>query len=1090
MASSDEEGEIVPDIVTNYHVVDSRGALISFSTLPLHWTDHDDVVDTGDVEVAFLLGAADGGLQSVYKEVIGWKLELSGSELLVYLLSKGKTWIQLQKPRKSYEYVVTSVLIVARCIHFVKRNVLASRDEIWKHLMKTVSSCDLVESLEKRFSAHLPLIRSAVAVDKDLAKSKYLKAVLLETENPGRKGAKIEYPGRKEARHEENQTINKSKFIVPDEDGENEDDVELKENQISKKSKLTAPDEHDENDNYVELKENQTSNKSKFIVSEEDGKIDDDVEDEPEEFDAVCEFCDNGGDVLPCEGQCMRSFHPTLDAGVDTCCESLGFENAAQYEAIANFFCDNCKYQRHQCFACGVLGSSDKSSAEVFPCVSATCGHFYHPGCVAKLLYPSDGTLASQLISQIAAGKSFTCPIHKCHHCQEGENKDDHALQFAVCRRCPRAYHRKCLPREIAFEGSADGTIAQRAWDGLLPKHILMYCMKHAIIPCMGTPKRDHLLFPSIVRKRNQEGRITVIRSKRRSSAYGNFRIFDTERKPKVVDRWVNTVTHGDAALEKGKSLTMHKMTSSFEDKKSIPRNLKQPSKTIRIKSPSKDMHREPRLTFKPVKKMEVDTPPKVDAEMKTRILKLMKDTASSFDFEGFVNKKKRRCSNEIYSSQHGLDKSITVGKVEAHVKAVKAALKKLEDGGSVEDAKAVCGPNVLNQLIRWKKKLGVFLAPFLIGDRYSSFGRHFTKVDKLKEIVNRLHCYVEDGDTIVDFCCGSNDFSMLMKEKLDSMGKRCQFKNYDVITPKNTFNFEKRDWFSVPVEALPDGSRLVMGLNPPFGVQAYLANKFINHALKFKPKLLILIVPEETKRLDCKKPPYDLIWEERDMFSGKSFYLPGVLDTRDQPLEDWNRKPPPLSLWSRPDWTTKHIEVAEKHGHIEKKPISSHLEDERVVSNYLMEETHDCFNDFSDIMTSYPDITTMLDDVPEDEPNTTQPDCENTNLTSQTLDDLFDMDISSPVISSNNSTSKLRPSLPCIQHGPHPGFGPPHNVYASYPYGPSVGFGYPQPGHYANYDYPGSTSNYSQPNHRQPDFTSQEYIWPPGTTPPNHRYN
>lgn len=141
MASSDEEGEIVPDIVTNYHVVDSRNTLISFSSLPLHWTDcghRDDVVVKGDLEVAFLLGAADGGLQSVYKEVIGWKLDVSGTDVQVYLLSKGKTWIQLQKPRKSYEYVVTSVLIVARCICFVKRNVLTSRDEIWKHLMKTV----------------------------------------------------------------------------------------------------------------------------------------------------------------------------------------------------------------------------------------------------------------------------------------------------------------------------------------------------------------------------------------------------------------------------------------------------------------------------------------------------------------------------------------------------------------------------------------------------------------------------------------------------------------------------------------------------------------------------------------------------------------------------------------------------------------------------------------------------------------------------------------------------------------------------------------------------------------------------------------
>lgn len=39
------------------------------------------------------------------------------------------------------------------------------------------------------------------------------------------------------------------------------------------------------------------------------------------------------------------------------------------------------------------------------------------------------------------------------------------------------------------------------------------------------------------------------------------------------------------------------------------------------------------------------------------------------------------------------------------------------------------------------------------------------------------------------------------------------------------------------------------MGLNPPFGVKAALANMFIDKALQFKPKLLILIVPPETER-------------------------------------------------------------------------------------------------------------------------------------------------------------------------------------------------------------------------------------------------
>jgi len=41
-----------------------------------------------------------------------------------------------------------------------------------------------------------------------------------------------------------------------------------------------------------------------------------------------------------------------------------------------------------------------------------------------------------------------------------------------------------------------------------------------------------------------------------------------------------------------------------------------------------------------------------------------------------------------------------------------------------------------------------------------------------------------------------------------------------------------------------------IIGLNPPFGVKGFLANKFINKALTLNPKLLILIVPKVTKRL------------------------------------------------------------------------------------------------------------------------------------------------------------------------------------------------------------------------------------------------
>ncbi|KAL6580177.1 Protein ENHANCED DOWNY MILDEW 2 [Orobanche minor] len=49
--------------------------------------------------------------------------------------------------------------------------------------------------------------------------------------------------------------------------------------------------------------------------------------------------------------------------------------------------------------------------------------------------------------------------------------------------------------------------------------------------------------------------------------------------------------------------------------------------------------------------------------------------------------------------------------------------------------------------MIKWKKKLAVYLAPFIHGVRYTSFGRHFTNLEKLRQVVNRLRWYAQDGD-------------------------------------------------------------------------------------------------------------------------------------------------------------------------------------------------------------------------------------------------------------------------------------------------------------------------------------------------------
>lgn len=46
----------------------------------------------------------------------------------------------------------------------------------------------------------------------------------------------------------------------------------------------------------------------------------------------------------------------------------------------------------------------------------------------------------------------------------------------------------------------------------------------------------------------------------------------------------------------------------------------------------------------------------------------------------------------------------------------------------------------------------------------------------------------------IVDFCCGSNDFSCLMKKKMDSVGKKCLFRNYDLFPAKVDFDFSSHN--------------------------------------------------------------------------------------------------------------------------------------------------------------------------------------------------------------------------------------------------------------------------------------------------------
>ncbi|GAB2284736.1 hypothetical protein Dimus_019190 [Dionaea muscipula] len=941
MDSSDSEAEGFADLVSSYYFEDGDQEPVSFSVLPTDWNG-DGNMDGGEKQI-FLRGTTDDGLQKVYKPVTAWRFDLSGMEPDISVFSRDNRWLKLEKPRKNYRDIIRTTLISLHCLHILKKNPDLPEKSLWEQLSKIFRWYDAKPS-QNDLIDHMVLIEEAVKRDELLRNSKFL--VTLLKEKP-----------QKKVVHEDALNNRSSGFIVDEE----------------------------------------------FIV-DEDGVDNDDSEagsdDEEEDF-AVCEICDNGGDVLCCDGSCLRSFHPSETEGArESNCATLRLSKR-QVDATPIFLCPNCKYKQHQCFSCGQLGCSDINSvAEVFRCINATCGRFYHPKCVGKLLHRDDAAAAVELERKIAAGEKFTCPVHKCNVCGKGEDPDDPELRFAVCRRCPKSYHKKCLPRRIAFEDNDEEGFKQRAWMGLLPNHrILIYCLKHEIDEELRTPIRNHIKFPDVgnnkikhsvissrdvLKDRQSLGQAVTGRTSFKSEAgiekpsitkreehpakeMGRkslrpiskvFKGADASKKQSTVNRSLALKQEKSPTTQTSKEPLGEQLYSILGPKSGLVKNIK-PAKLVNevdsIKKPQ------------PASKSVSYSLPQLDQESENRILALMEEAMSSVTMDDIFDDHDK-ASTHSYSLKMFVEKTITQGKVEGSIEAIQTALKKLDEGYTIEDAKAVCEPDVLNQLVKWKNKLKVYLAPFLFGMRYTSFGRHFTKVDKLKEIVDKIHWYVNEGDTMVDFCCGANDFSFLMKEKLENTGKKCFYRNFDLFRPKNDFNFEKRDWMSVRRSELPQGSQLIMGLNPPFGVKASLANKFINKALEFKPKLVILIVPPELERLDQKKPPYDLVWEDNEKLSGRSFYLPGSVDVNDKQLDDWNVVTPLLYLWSRPDWTVKHKAIAEEHGHITPgKRIEVQRESNSPHEKHAADSPHEkhAANPAADVCDEDGDVAMEIDDNP-----------------------------------------------------------------------------------------------------------------------------
>lgn len=139
MASSEDEGEAVPHSVSNYHFVNNKEEPVSFSQLPVRWNDGEGL--DGERKQIFLHGATDNGLQKIHKQVMAWKFDLSDEKPQILVLSKENNWIKLQKPRKSFEDTIRTILITVHCLYSIKKNPELSRRSLWDHLSKVFRFC-------------------------------------------------------------------------------------------------------------------------------------------------------------------------------------------------------------------------------------------------------------------------------------------------------------------------------------------------------------------------------------------------------------------------------------------------------------------------------------------------------------------------------------------------------------------------------------------------------------------------------------------------------------------------------------------------------------------------------------------------------------------------------------------------------------------------------------------------------------------------------------------------------------------------------------------------------------------------------------
>eukprot|EP01133_Synstelium_polycarpum_P008444 gene8444-9933_t len=163
----------------------------------------------------------------------------------------------------------------------------------------------------------------------------------------------------------------------------------------------------------------------------------------PRKNQTICTVCEKPGDLLMCDGACLRSFHP----------DCIG--SASLPTPGSRWECDDCLNQQNSCFACKKRGIVNM---DLLKCKVHQCGKFYHYKCVSE--FP---------LAKMVNTKSprFNCPLHYCAQCGvSGDGK-----QSVHCFRCPTAFHVICMPCAPGVKNLTKSKVTRKTGLILCPKH-------------------------------------------------------------------------------------------------------------------------------------------------------------------------------------------------------------------------------------------------------------------------------------------------------------------------------------------------------------------------------------------------------------------------------------------------------------------------------------------------------------------------------------------------------------------------------------------------------------------------------------------